>query len=283
MNYVYEMPKEMLEECAQKGTVERFEYDSFTYDEGDSQPIHKGAWVYLPCGYDASEKYDILYLMHGGNFTEEWWFKLFPDTVTILDNMIAKGLCKPLIIVTPTFYRSEKDKEGIIDERTEQFYQELRKDLIPGIEKKYSTYCGGDVSDENLVKTRRHRAFAGLSMGSMTTYRSAFYNNFDIFSWFGPFSGCCGPFGDHEKEVKRICTTLEEGDKKGYRLDYMFCANGTDDIAYAEHKDIMEKAVAVCPYLEQGKNYDFFIIPGGVHDMKAWQLDLYHALQIFFK
>ena len=283
MNYVYEMPKEMLEECDKKGSVERFEYDSFTYDEGDSKPIHKGAWVYLPYGYDASQKYNILYLMHGGNFMEEWWFKLFPDTVTILDNMIAKGICKPCIIVTPTFYRGEYDKEGINEDRPEQFYQELRKDLIPAVEKKYSTYCGGDVSDANLVATRQHRAFAGLSMGSMTTYRAALYRNFDLFSWYGPFSGCCGPFGDHAKEVERICTTLEEGDKKGFKLDYMFCGNGTDDMAYAEHKDIMEKAVAASPYLKPGENYDFYVIPGGVHDMKAWQLHLYHALQVFFK
>ncbi len=282
MNYVYEMPKEMLEECAQKGSVERFEYDSFTYDEGDSKPIHKGAWVYLPHGYDASQKYNILYLMHGGNFMEEWWFKLFPDTVTILDNMIAKGICKPCIIVTPTFYRGEYDKEGINEDRPEQFYQELRKDLIPAVEKKYSTYCGGDVSDANLVATRQHRAFAGLSMGSMTTYRAALYRNFDLFSWYGPFSGCCGPHGDHAKEVERICTTLEEGDKKGLKLDYMFCGNGTDDMAYAEHKDIMEKAVEASPYLKPGENYEFYVIPGGVHDMKAWQLHLYHALQVFF-
>ena len=123
MNYVYTMPEEMLKECAQKGSVERFEYDSFTYDDGDSKPIHKGAWVYLPYGYDASQKYNILYLMHGGNFMEEWWFKLFPDTVTILDNMVAKGICKPCIIVTPTFYRGEYDKEGINEDRPEQFYQ----------------------------------------------------------------------------------------------------------------------------------------------------------------
>lgn len=283
MNYVYTMPEEMLKECDQKGSVERFEYDSFTYDEGDSKPIHKGAWVYLPHGYDASQKYNILYLMHGGNFMEEWWFKLFPDTVTILDNMVAKGICKPCIIVTPTFYRGEYDKEGINEDRPEQFWQELRKDLIPAVEKKYSTYCGGDVSDANLVATRQHRAFAGLSMGSMTTYRAALYRNFDLFSWYGPFSGCCGPHGDHAKEVERICTTLEEGDKKGLKLDYMFCGNGTDDMAYAEHKDIMEKAVEASPYLKPGENYEFYVIPGGVHDMKAWQLHLYHALQVFFK
>lgn len=66
------------------------------------------------------------------------------------------------------------------------------------------------------------------------------------------------------------------------KLDYLFCCNGDKDIAYEEHKEIMDKAEKCCPQLVRGKNYDFFIIPGGVHDMKAWQLHLYHALQIFF-
>ncbi|MBR5115544.1 MAG: hypothetical protein IK096_00630, partial [Lachnospiraceae bacterium] len=66
MNYVYEMPEEMLKECAHKGTVERFEYDSDTYDPEDPRKLHKGAWVYVPCGYDPAKKYNILYLMHGG-------------------------------------------------------------------------------------------------------------------------------------------------------------------------------------------------------------------------
>ena len=282
MNFINEMPEEMLKAQELKGCVERFDYKSETYDEDGSEPLEKGAWVYLPQGYDISKQYNVLYLMHGGGVTEDWWFKMFPDTVTILDNMIAKGICKPCIIVTPTFYRSDSDKEGINEDRPEQFYMELRKDLIPAVEKKYSTYCAGDVSEDKLAASRDHRAFAGLSMGSMTTYRAAFYRNYDLFSWYGPFSGCCGPHGDHDKEVRRICGTLEEGYKKGYKLDYMFCANGTDDIAYAEHKDIMERAVKESPYLEQGKNYDFYVIPGGVHDMKAWQLHLYHALQIFF-
>ena len=286
MKYVYEMPEEMLKECKHGGSVERFEYESETYDESDQRKLHKGAWVYVPYGYDPAKRYNILYLLHGGNFREEWWFKMFPDTVTILDNMIEKGLCDPLLIVTPTFYRDEKDKDGgmdIAEIRPEQFKTELRKDLVPAVESKYSTYCGGDVSEKNLIATRGHRAFAGLSLGSMTTYRAAFYNNFDLFSWYGPFSGCCGPFGDHEKEVKRICETLEKGYGEGYELDYMFCGNGDKDIAYEDQKDVMERTLPVCPYLKPGKNYDFYTIPGGVHDMKAWQLHLYHALQVFFK
>ena len=98
-----------------------------------------------------------------------------------------------------------------------------------------------------------------------------------------PFSGCCGPFGDHDKEVSRILETLKNGEASGLPLKYMFCGNGDKDIAYAEHTDIMGKVLPQCPQLKPGENYDFYVIPGGVHDMKAWQLHLYHALQVFFK
>jgi endo-1,4-beta-xylanase len=117
----------------------------------------------------------------------------------------------------------------------------------------------------------------------MTTYRAAFYNNFALFAWYGPFSGCCGPFGDHDKEVQRILETLKNGEEQGLPLKYMFCGNGDKDIAYAEHTDIMGKVLPQCPQIKPGENYDFYVIPGGVHDMKAWQLHLYHALQVFFK
>lgn len=282
MEFIYEMPTEMLSECDKKGKVERLEYDTFTYDEGDNRPLHKGAWVYVPYGYDNAKKYNVLYLLHGGNVNEDWWFKMFPDTVTILDNMMARGICQPCIIVTPTYYRGEEKADQDADYITEHFWQELRRDLIPAAESKYASFAKGDVSETNLIHTRDHRAIAGLSLGSMTTYRAGFYNNYDLFAWYGPFSGCCGPFGDHDREVERICETLQDGEKKGLPLKYLFCCNGDKDIAYAEHKDIMEKVLPHCPQLQQGKNYDFFVIPGGVHDMKAWQLHLYHALQIFF-
>ncbi|MBE5832494.1 MAG: hypothetical protein E7306_12255 [Butyrivibrio sp.] len=282
MNYIFEMPKEMLKETEKKGTVELLEYESQTYDD-DAKKLHKCAWVYLPYDYDENKQYNILYLMHGGGVTQDWWLKTFPDTVTILDNMIEQKLCDPRIVVTPTFYHDEEDKNVHDESRSENFKFELRNDLIPAAEKKYAGFSKGDVSEASLIATRDHRAFAGLSLGSMTTYRAAFYNNFDLFAYYGPFSGCCGPFGDHEAEVARICKTLEEGKEKGYELKYMLCCNGDKDIAFEEHKDIMEKAVKKCDLLVKDKNYDFFIIPGGVHDMKAWQLHLYHALQVFFK
>lgn len=283
MEYVYELPTEMMKETTRQGVVKRFVYDTQTYEAETSRPMQKGAWVYLPYGYDPSIQYNILYLLHGGGVNEDWWFKMFPDTVQILDNMIAAKICEPCIIVTPTYYRGNEEEDRNAEYITEHFHYELRRDLIPAVETAFSTYAGGDVSEENLVRTRAHRAFAGLSLGSMTTYRAAFYNNFDLFSWYGPFSGCCGPNGNRDLEVERIQKTLADGESRGLGLDYLFCCNGDKDIAYVEHKEIMDRVSAVCPQLVKGKNYDFFTIPGGVHDMKAWQLHLYHALQIFFR
>ena len=281
MKYVFKIPEAMLKPCDQQGKVERFEYDTFSY-EGDNRKLHKGAWVYLPYGYDEGKKYNILYLLHGGGVTEDWWFKMFPDTVTILDNMIAQKVCDPCIIVTPSYYR-DGNLEETPEYVTEYFHTELRNDLIPGIESRYATYVGDDISEGNLISTRDHRAFAGLSLGSMTTYRAAMYHNFDLFAWYGPFSGCCGPKGDHETEVSRICETLKAGKEKGYDLKYMFCCTGDKDIAYEDQKDVMEKTLLRCPELIEGINYEFFVVPGGTHDMEYWQLHLYHALQIFFK
>lgn len=281
MNYVYEMPAAMLQDVAEKGIVKRFTYESCTYDEHNT-PLQKGAWVYLPYGYTSEKQYNILYLLHGGGVNEDWWLRTFPDTVTILDNMIAQGLCEPCIIVTPTYYTGT-DADQNAEHITEHFHLELRKDLIPAVEKEFSTYAGGNVSEANLIATRRHRAIAGLSLGSMTTYRAGFYNNFDLFSWYGPFSGCCGPKGVRPLEVQRIQDTLNKMQAQNLVLDYLFCCNGDEDIAYAEHIEIMEQAEKLCPQLVRDENYDFFVIPGGVHDMKAWQLHLYHALQLFFK
>ena len=81
MEYIYEMPAEMLVENAQRGEVRRFEYDTETYDQDGSRPMHKGAWVYLPYGYSEARKYNVLYLLHGGGVNEDWWFKTFPDSV----------------------------------------------------------------------------------------------------------------------------------------------------------------------------------------------------------
>ncbi len=276
---------------SKRGKIVTVTYDTETYDEGNSVPMTKQANVYLPAGYDESKQYNVLYLMHGGGENMNTWLveNDYTGNKKMLDNLIAKGEIDPLIVVTPTFYRPS----GVPDnsDLTTQFQYELRKDLIPYIESNYSTYAGGDVSDENLIKTRMHRAFAGLSMGSMTTYRSALYANYDVFAWFGPYSGCQGPGGDQEAEAAKIVSVIEEGLEKGMPLGFLYCGNGIKDMAHDEHVDIMKKAVEMTDKLVEGANYAFIDLPflerpydghTGEHSMWSWHIHLYNSLRVFF-
>ena len=62
-NRIDEIDPRLYEECVEKGTVERVDYNTTNYD---GSPMEKHAYVYLPYGYDENKQYDILYLIHGG-------------------------------------------------------------------------------------------------------------------------------------------------------------------------------------------------------------------------
>ncbi len=276
---------------SQRGTIETITYDTETYDEGNSVKMKKQANVYLPAGYDESKQYNVLYLMHGGGENMNTWLveNDFSGNKKMVDNLIANGEIEPLIIVTPTFYRPSDVPDH--SDLTTQFQYELRKDLIPYVESKYSTYAEGNVSDDNLIKTRMHRAFAGLSMGSMTTYRSALYANYDVFAWFGPFSGCQGPGGNQDEEAAKIVSVIEEGIENAMPLGFLYCGNGVADMAHDEHVAIMNKAVSMSDKLIEGANYAFIDLPRlersyggwtGEHSMWSWHIHLYNCLRVFF-
>lgn len=297
INLAYDVPdayRETAGEAAadKRGTIEKITYDTETYDEGNSVKMEKQANVYLPAGYDESKPYNVLYLMHGGGENMNTWLvgsNDYSGNKKMVDNLIANGEIEPLIIVTPTFYRPS----GVPDnpDLTSQFQYELRRDLIPYVESHYSTYAKGDVSDENLIETRMHRAFAGLSMGSMTTYRSALYTNYDVFAWFGPYSGCQGPGGNQDAEADKIVSVIEDGADKGMPLGFLYCGNGVADMAHDEHVNVMKKAVAKTDKLIEGENYAFIDLPvlprsyggkTGEHSMWSWHIHLYNCLRVFF-
>ena len=77
------------------GTVTRVWYDSPTLK------MNRRMTVYTPAGYeDSKEKYPVLYLCHGAGGDEEAWVTL-GRTAQIMDNLIAAGLAKKMIVVMP--------------------------------------------------------------------------------------------------------------------------------------------------------------------------------------
>ena len=269
-------------ECDQKGSIEEMEYETPLYVSDPETIVTKHLWVYLPYGYDESKQYNILYLMHGGGESEIYWLageQWGQMTRNALDNMIKNGVCDPFIVVTPTFYPPEGDYENPegAQDLTYVFAKELRNEIVPLVEAKYSTYAGKDVSEANLIATRDHRAFAGLSMGSMTSIHSALMENVDLFGWVGSYSGA-------KTEVSDFKAALDSDRYKDYKINFWYNGNGKADIAHDEHDEFVHKVLEEMPErFKDGENFAWIDLKDGSHSYASWLVDLYNCMLVFFK
>lgn len=296
--------------CEQQGTIVPLEYDTpaYMFNEllGVDETLHKKLYVYLPYGYDASKQYNVLYLMHGGGDSQEYWLgkdkelsggrPVFGETTqNVLDNMIFEGLCEPLIVVGPTFYSPVEGME-ISDEQVKAFAEEigednftrvedlytwffryeLRNEIIPLVETGYSTYAGGDMSEESLVASREHRAYAGLSMGSITSAHSVLMGCTDIIAYVGSFSGLRTNF----ELFKR---TMEEQFAE-YPIKFWYNGEGVEDIAFVEHIQFHNNVTSqMTDTFRDGENYAMVVLTDGNHAWTSWITELYNVLLVFFK
>ncbi len=107
--------------------------------------------VYTPPGYNANSnaKYPVLYLIHGGSDTEETWVKVGRANF-IADNLIAKKLAKPMIIVMP--YGNVRPRPMA------EFTKDVINDIIPFIQSNYP-----------VLADSKDRAIAGFSVGGGQT------------------------------------------------------------------------------------------------------------------
>ena len=138
--------------------------------------VPRTVWIYTPPGYDSSRtRYPVFYLLHGSGNIESSWM-LTGRANLILDNLIAEGRAKPMIIVNPLGYARQGVGLGpevtaaappqptpSASPRDTPFAQDLLKDVIPFVEKKFRTMSGAD-----------NRALGGLSMGGGQTIAIGF-------------------------------------------------------------------------------------------------------------
>ena len=177
---------------APAGSVVRFDYETCDYRSGDGKRYKKSALVYLPAGFDENDRtvrYNVLYLMHGGSDSPEWYLGgegKGSDITRMLDTMLAEGRCEPFIICAVSYYNEYCSDAAV---NCLDFHLELTNDIIPLFEKKYPTFAE-DTTDEALRASRFHRAMGGFSMGGVTTW-SVFMNRLDLFGYFLPMCGDC--------------------------------------------------------------------------------------------
>jgi enterochelin esterase family protein len=136
-------------------------------------------WVYTPAGYDAGrkERYPVLFLLHGLGDEANSWMENGAANV-ILDNLIAQGKAKPMIMVNTLGYGYPNGPSGAMrDGMLDNFSKIVLQEVLPIVEKNY-----------NVARTPSMRAIAGLSMGGAEATLTGL-NHLDTFAYVGSFSG----------------------------------------------------------------------------------------------
>ena len=151
--------------------------------------------VYTPAGYeDSSERYPVLYLLHGMGGDEDAWNEL-GRAAQILDNLIASGDAKPMIVVMPNGNSSQLAAPGHTTEG--QYTPSSQRSVQPadGFARSFPEIVEYVDSHYRTSADKKHRAVAGLSMGGGHSWRiSMLYP--DMFDYVGLFSAAVGWKGD---------------------------------------------------------------------------------------
>jgi enterochelin esterase-like enzyme len=226
-------------------------------------------FVYTPPGYDKNpnQKYPVVYIQHGGGEDETGWTNQ-GKTDLILDNLIAGGKAKPMIVVIANG-NIRIGGGGYSSEGMAAFKKEMTQNIVPFIDKNYRT-----------LTDAKNRAICGLSMGGGQSFYVGL-ESLDTFASVGIFSsgifgGIRNPSGnvfDAEKEIPGLLTKSAEFNKK---LDLFYISCGEGDMRIEHTK----KAVATMK--ERGLEVEFNSFPGD-HEWQVWRKSLHDFASRVFK
>ncbi len=222
-------------------------------------------YVYTPPAYNpkAAQKYPVLYLLHGWSDTAQGWSAIGHADL-ILDNLIAQGKAKPMIVVMPLGYGEMSflhngfgvwQNSPAIDSNVRLFQQSLLTEVIPQVEAAY-----------NVAPGRDNRAIAGLSMGGLEAL-SVGLTNTPQFAWVGAFSAA----------VHRLRPeTLPPLTAKQANLHLLWIACGTSD-------DLIEPNRKLIAALTAGGLPVTPIETPGLHTWLVWRDNLVHFIPLLFQ
>lgn len=250
------------------GTVSRVWYDS------PALGLERRMTVYTPAGYETGGKrYPVLYLLHGMGGDEEAWISL-GRTAQILDNLIAQGKAKPMIVVMPNGNASQEAAPGEssrgmvpptmqLPKTMEGSYEQAFPEIVKFIDKNYRT-----------IKSKSGRAIAGLSMGGFhSLHISKQYP--DMFNYVGLFSAAIMP----NKEASSPIYENMEGKLK-VQFDknpaLYWIAIGKTDFLYKaneEYRKLLD---------EKGYKYTYYESDEG-HIWKNWRIYLTEFVPMLFR
>jgi len=224
-------------------------------------------YVYTPSGYDprGKQSYPVLYLLHGYSDDASGWSAVGRANV-ILDNLIATGKAKPMIIVMPLGYGEPKILEpnsgafrdrSITERNFDQFREALITEVIPRVESEY-----------RVNKDRTARAIAGLSMGGSESLLTGL-NTLDRFAWIGAFSS-----GGFTPEFDKEFPNLDA--KSNSQIKLLWIACGTEDRLIGINRDFRK-------WLASKSVAHVDIETPGMHTWMVWRRNLTDFAQLLFR
>lgn len=230
--------------------------------------------IYTPAGYESSkEKYPVLYLLHGMGGDEEAWIAL-GRTSQILDNLIAQGKAKPMIVVMPNGNVAQEAAPG---ESNLGFYKptfQLPNTMDGKFEETFTDIIKFVESNYRVKAEKSGRAIAGLSMGGFhSLHISRYYPN--MFDYVGLFSAAI--ISDPKvtsKVYENIDGTLNIQMKNGCKIYWI--GIGKTDFLYKNVTDYRVKLDGM------GMKYSYYESEGG-HTWTNWRVYLTQFVPLLFK
>lgn len=265
---------------ANKGEVERFEYESTEYISDDESakktPIDRYAMVVLPKDYSKTKKYPVVYMLHGLSDTPESMVGngILNDgagTQYVVWNAIANGDVKECIVVYPCVCCNEEGKSSFnTDAKTASYYDyiinDLTKVLMPAINKEYSTLTG-----------RENTAVCGFSMGGRETLNIGIRRP-DLFSGIGLFNPAPGALDGGDMLTKADLKLADEYINSTY---IQITKGATDTVVNSNptnYYNALKAAGIPCSYYEtMGGD------PAGKGNGGHWATVYHHGLYNFLK
>jgi enterochelin esterase family protein len=263
------------------GTVALVWYNSSTLK------MNRRMYVYTPAGYETgSARYPVLYLLHGGGGDEDAWNTLGRASV-ILDNLIAQGKAKPMLVVMPNGNANQMAAPGAVPGPgfypqalppaeapgrggapgglgrgpgpmlADLFPESIVKDVIPFVENRY-----------RVIPNKDNRAIAGLSAGGLHTLTATDANP-TTFGYIGVFSS---GFSSTDEKFNQDLAAIKAG---GVKLYYVACGIA-DPQAYKNTLNLIEQLKKV------GMKYTFRESPGA-HTWFNWRIYLSEFAPMLFR
>ena len=251
------------------GTVSKVWYDSAVAG------FDRRLSVYTPAGYNPCGKtrYPVLYVLHGIGGDEDAWLEQ-GRAAQILDNLIASGQAKPMIVV---FTNGNISQEAAPGENSTGYVNptmQLPKTMEGSFETSFPEIVKFIDSNYKTIAKKQSRAICGLSMGGFhTLYISLNYP--DMFNYSGMFSAAIGVDG------QQMCPMYENFDAKlatyfSKKPALLWIGCGKTDFLYKSNIDFMAKMDT------NGQPYKYMETEGG-HIWRNWRIYLSEFVPLLFK